>query len=73
MKCDLTYANASIWMENLFNGNALLENTTNKVLNENLNMFFKDIKPVITGTLDDLFTTISNKITLHFTYDELFP
>lgn len=73
MECSISFRNVNVVLKDLFNGNALLGNTTNTVINENVNMFYKEIKPSLVGALAKTFTDIANKITLRFSYDQLFP
>lgn len=46
---------------------------SNEILNSNSDFIIDEIKPVLEDSLSDLFTRIANKITLKFTYDDLFP
>jgi len=50
-----------------------LGRVSNEILNANSELFLDEIKPILTDALSDLFTTIANKITESFTYNELFP
>nr|XP_018897041.1 PREDICTED: circadian clock-controlled protein-like [Bemisia tabaci]XP_018897042.1 PREDICTED: circadian clock-controlled protein-like [Bemisia tabaci] len=72
MKMKLEFGGAKIKLTNLFNGDPILGATANQVLNDNSRLFLEEIRPALEGALSDLFTDISNKITLRFTYDELF-
>ena len=51
----------------------ILGEATNRLLGENSNLFIEELKPLMEDALSDLFTDIANKITLAFTYRELFP
>lgn len=46
---------------------------SNEILNANSEFLIDEIKPVLEESLSDLFTSIANKITGQFTYDDLFP
>lgn len=73
MDCTLVIGKATIHLENLFNGNPILGKATNDVINDNVDIFFEEIKEPLLNSLRQLFTDIANKITLHFKYEELFP
>ncbi|XP_077289009.1 protein takeout-like [Arctopsyche grandis] len=73
MKIKLTVGDAQIHLSNLFNGDPVLGEATNRIINENSKVFIGEISPVLEKSLAELFTDISNKITLKFTYKELFP
>lgn len=45
----------------------------NRLINDNSRVFLDEILPTLESSLADLFTDIGNKITLKFTYKELFP
>lgn len=60
-------------LENLFRGQKALQDATNDLLNENNALLQNEILPALEKTLGEHFTLIANKITSHFTYDELFP
>jgi len=73
LKCNIGLEHATIYLHNLFNGNQLLGNATNAVLNDNSDIFFEEIKPGLEKAIEERFTEMANKITLAFKYDELFP
>ncbi|KAF2884503.1 hypothetical protein ILUMI_21677 [Ignelater luminosus] len=59
--------------ENLFNNDPILRQISNDIVNENSDLFINEIKPALENSLAEKFTEIANKITLKFTYNELFP
>lgn len=69
----LRVGQSSISLTNLFNGDPVLGPATNRVINENSQVFLQEISPVLEKSLADLFTEMANKITSKFTYQELFP
>jgi len=73
MKCNLVIGKSTIFLENLFDGNPVLGKATNDVINENSDILFNEIKPSILDSARQRFTDIANRITLTFTYEELFP
>ncbi|XP_014472151.1 PREDICTED: protein takeout-like isoform X2 [Dinoponera quadriceps] len=60
-------------LNNLFNGDKLLGDATNELLNENHDLILQDITPLLQNSLENLFLDVANKITRTFTYNELFP
>lgn len=73
MKVKLRVGESSIYLTNLFDGDPVLGPATNRVINENSQVFIQEISPVLEKSLADLFTEMANKITSKFTYKELFP
>lgn len=73
MKCNIVFGKTSLLLKNLFNGNAALEKATEEVISKNSEALFQQIKPELTDVLVNKFTEIANRITLSFTYEELFP
>ncbi|XP_026323428.1 protein takeout-like [Hyposmocoma kahamanoa] len=72
-KVKLRVGQSSIYLTNLFDGDPVLGPATNRVINENSNVFLEEIRPVLERSLAELFTEMANKITSKFTYKELFP
>lgn len=72
-KVKLRVGHSSIFLTNLFDGDPILGPATNRVINENSQVFLEEIRPVLERSLADLFTDMANKITSKFTYKELFP
>ncbi|KAF5273564.1 hypothetical protein FQR65_LT04562 [Abscondita terminalis] len=62
-----------IRLENLFNEDPLLKQLSDDLVNDNSEIFVNEIKPTLEIGLAEKFTEIANKITLKFTYKELFP
>ncbi|XP_032681491.1 protein takeout-like [Odontomachus brunneus] len=73
MKLVIRIAETHINFDNLFNGDKVLGQATNELLNENSNLVTQEITPLLEDSLANLFTNVANKITQTFTYDELFP
>lgn len=72
MRMRISLGTAKLHLGNLFSGGSL-GSITNDVINENADLFLNEIRPSIENSLSDKFTEIANKITLKFTYQELFP
>ncbi|XP_031331470.1 uncharacterized protein LOC116162078 [Photinus pyralis] len=73
MRLNVVIGDVSILLGNLFDGSPVLSKATNAVINDNAHLLFDEIKPALVGTLEKVFTDMSNKITLKFEYEELFP
>lgn len=63
-----------MWMsfENLFNGDKLLSDTTNKFLNDNWMEILTELKPVLTKTIASIYKAIAEPIFSKFAYSDLF-
>ncbi|KAF2892624.1 hypothetical protein ILUMI_13551 [Ignelater luminosus] len=73
MKLKIEVGTSSIRLENLFNGDPVLSKATSDAIDDNADIFVNEIKPNLQNALSEKFTNIANKITLRFTYKELFP
>ncbi|XP_050665604.1 protein takeout-like isoform X2 [Leptidea sinapis] len=73
MKVKLRVGESFIYLTNLFDGDPVLGPATNRVINDNSQVFLQEISPVLEKSLADIFTEMANKITSKFTYKELFP
>lgn len=72
MKMRISLGEAKLYLGNLFSGGNL-GSVTNDIINQNTDLFLNEIRPSLENSLSDKFTEIANKITLKFTYKELFP
>lgn len=73
MKIRIHVGDAKLHLENLFNDDPILGKASNDLVSENSELFLNEIRPNLESSLAEKFTDIANKITLRFTYDELFP
>ncbi|KAK6633519.1 hypothetical protein RUM43_001099 [Polyplax serrata] len=73
MKTKLDVGDVAIHLTNLFNGDPVLGPATNRILRSNSKLFLEEIQPALESSISEVFTDIANRITLKFTYDELFP
>ncbi|KYN17998.1 Protein takeout, partial [Trachymyrmex cornetzi] len=73
MKIKIKINKALLNFNNLFGSDSVLGSASNEILNANSEFIIDEIRPVLEDSLSDLFTRIANKITLKFTYDDLFP
>lgn len=60
-------------LENLFNGDPVLGQVGNQVINENARMFLDELIPGLERNLSRLFTEIVNNLLRTATIDEMFP
>ena len=60
-------------LNNLFNGDKNLELVGNQFINENSEMFLKEIVPGLEKNLAEIFTKTANEIVATASLDELFP
>ncbi|XP_017780964.1 PREDICTED: protein takeout-like [Nicrophorus vespilloides] len=72
MKLNVRLGAAQLRLENLFNGDKFLGDATNAIVNDNIDIFINEIKPSLENALSEKLTDIANRITLRFTYKELF-
>lgn len=73
MDIDITIGGYHVQLDNLFNGDKLLGDATNAALNENPKELIAYLKPIIEKTVGNIILEIANKITQHFTLEELLP
>lgn len=69
----MTKKASSLYFADLFKGNDLLTNNTNKFINENEEALAKDVDPVVTEAVGQLIGKIFNHVFELFTIDQLFP
>ncbi|XP_069704787.1 protein takeout-like [Periplaneta americana] len=58
--------------DNLFNGDKVLGETTNKIINDNGREFFEELRPAIEETLGSIFRNIANTILSKVSEKEMF-
>lgn len=65
--------NISVHLDNLFNGDKALGMVGNQLVNENTDILFNDIVPVVEKSLSKKFKNTANGILELASFDELFP
>jgi len=70
---DFDIKQASIHLDNLFNGDATLSDAMNLFLNDNWKIVAAEIKSPLENTVSEIFKTFSNKIYSKFPLDTLLP
>ncbi|XP_015109262.1 protein takeout [Diachasma alloeum] len=71
--CDFEVGHASLYLENLFNGDETLADTMNLFLNDNWRAVAAEIKPALEDTVGRMFKNFSNKIYSKYPLDQLLP
>lgn len=61
-----------IYLANLFNGDRLLGDTTNRFLNENWSEILNELKPVLRAAIGDIISGVISPVFSKFSYDDLF-
>ncbi|XP_049949396.1 circadian clock-controlled protein daywake-like [Schistocerca serialis cubense] len=61
-KVNFTVGGLKMEFTNLYNGQKALEESTNKYLNDNWEVAFDSLKPVLTETIEDLLTSILGRL-----------
>lgn len=62
-----------IYLDNLFNGDPVLGQVGNQVINDNSKLFLSEIIPGLEKSLSKTFLDIANNILKNSTFDEMFP
>lgn len=62
-----------IHFDNLFKNNPAITENVNRLINENTEILFGEIKPIIEQTIGDLVTSVVDTVNERFSVDELFP
>ena len=60
-------------LENLFNGDRVLGEVGNSIINDNQDLYLQEIIPGLEKGLSKKFLDIANEILATATYDEMFP
>ena len=60
-------------MDNLFNGDSILNDLGNRLVNDNYKLFLVELVPGLETSLARIFSDIINNILQDATYDEMFP
>lgn len=63
----------SVKLDNLFNGEQVLADVVHSAINNNFQLFMKEISPLLETALADAFRNIADKIVQQFSYAQLFP
>lgn len=69
----ITIPEAKFNLDNLFNGDPVLNQLGNRVVNENAEIFLAELVPGLEQSLSERFTDIVNQILKNATYEDMFP
>lgn len=62
-----------ISLDNLFNGDPVLGQVGNEIINQNSDIFLSEIVPGLEKSLAKTFLDIANEVLENATFDEMFP
>jgi hypothetical protein len=73
-KSRLTYTTERVSFDfsNLFNGNKVLSETTNRFFNENWMQIHEELKPKLFEAIASIYESLINKVFAAIPYDEMF-
>lgn len=63
----------SVRFDDLFKNNQDLTENTNRLINENTDILFSEIQPIVQTTLGDVATNVLKNVNDRFSIEELFP
>lgn len=72
IKLRLRIGNSKLALGNLSTTDPIIKEVTDSLITDNSDVFINEIKPTLEMSLADKLTEIANRITLSFTYQELF-
>ncbi|KAB0798224.1 hypothetical protein PPYR_09217 [Photinus pyralis] len=72
MKLRLSIGNSKLALGNLSATDPIIKEVTDSLITDNSDLFISEIKPTLEMSLAEKLTEIANRITLSFTYQELF-
>lgn len=70
---DVTVGGIFIEFDDLFKGNPEVTAATNKLINENSELLFLEIKPIITAGILNVINSVVNFVTNRYPRDVLYP
>jgi len=72
-KMKISVGDGTMKLDNLFGGEKVLGDVVNSAINNNFNLFLKELLPLVEKALSDAFQNIADNIIQQFTYSQLFP
>lgn len=73
MRLNIKIKTFKLQLDNLFNGDPLLTEVANSLINDNQDLYLREIVPGLEKGLSENFLIIANRILANTAYDELFP
>lgn len=72
-KLKVSVGTGTLKFDNLFGGDRVLGDAVNSAINNNFDLFIKELMPLVEKALSDAFKTIADNIVGQFTFAQLFP
>ena len=72
-KLKISVGKGTIKLENLFGGEQALGDVVNSAINNNFDLFMKELSPLVEEALSNSFQNIASSIIQQFTFAQLFP
>jgi len=72
-KLKFSVGKGTLKLENLFGGEKALGDAVNNAINNNFDLFLKELMPIVEKGLSDAFQDIADNIVQQFSYEQLFP
>ena len=72
-KLKISVDKGTIKLDNLFGGEQALGDVINSAINNNFDLFLKELSPLVEKALSDSFQNIASSIIQQFTFAQLFP
>lgn len=72
-KLKVTVSAGTINLDNLFDGEQALGDVINTSINNNFDLFVKEVLPLVEKALSNAFQNIADNIVKQFSYAQLFP
>ncbi|XP_011690794.1 PREDICTED: protein takeout [Wasmannia auropunctata] len=69
----VSVGNGTLKLDNLFGGERALGDIVNSAINNNFDLFLKELLPIVEKALSDAFQHIAGNIIQQFTFSQLFP
>lgn len=69
----ISVGKGTLRLENLFNGDKVLGDVINSAINNNFDLFIRELSPLVEGALADAFRQIADNIVQQFSFAQLFP
>jgi hypothetical protein len=69
----ITVGHGTLKLDNLFDGQQALGDVINSAINNNFDVFLREILPYIEKALSDAFSNITSSIVQQFSFAQLFP
>lgn len=72
-RLNVSVSHGTLKLDNLFDGEKVLGDVINSAINNNFELFLREILPLVEKALSDAFQNIAGNIIQQFTFAQLFP